>query len=235
MTDLIRKPIKGWEGYYEIDNMGNFYSLDRVITVYDNGRVYQKPIKGRVTKGHKTEHGYMSVQMCRGNKKEHKYVHQLVAEAFIPNPNGYDVVNHIDENKQNNRADNLEWCTQYYNLNYRGARERQTAKTRGRTQPPEERAKRSKSLKEYFKTHKSNTYGKPSKHRKPVLGKRIDEMEWTEYPSVTHAAKAVGIKFQDIGRVCNHKIKQTHGYVFKFVNAKDEVRPVNYEVEDDYE
>ena len=215
-NQVLRKPIKGWEGYYEVDTEGNVYSLDRVITVADHGRVYRKPIKGHKTKGNKTSHGYLSVTLHKDGINEMAYVHRLVAEAFIPNPNNYGVINHIDENKQNNRVENLEWCTQYYNLNYRGARERQAAKTRGLKRTPEQKARQKEALVEYYKTHKSNTYGKPSKKRIPVLCRQVGESEWIEYPSLTHAANAVGVTSADVSRVCLKKIRQTHGYEFKY-------------------
>lgn len=64
--------------------------------------------------------GYCDVGLHIEGQRQPKIVkvHRLVAKAFIPNPNNYPLVNHKDENKQNNRVDNLEWCTQKYNLNY---------------------------------------------------------------------------------------------------------------------
>lgn len=64
--------------------------------------------------------GYCDVGLHIQGQRQPKIVkvHRLVAKAFIPNPNNYPIINHKDENKQNNRVDNLEWCTQKYNLNY---------------------------------------------------------------------------------------------------------------------
>ena len=56
--------------------------------------------------------------MRKNNKRFVKYVHRLVSEAFISNPNKYPCINHMDESKNNNKADNLEWCTFRYNNNY---------------------------------------------------------------------------------------------------------------------
>lgn len=60
--------------------------------------------------------GYVYVNISKENKKHNLRVHKLVAEAFIDNPNNLPQINHIDGNKQNNRADNLEWCDSSYNI-----------------------------------------------------------------------------------------------------------------------
>lgn len=75
-------------------------------------------------------HGYKSVCVCISGKPKKYYVHRLVAEAFVKNPNQYPEVNHIDENRANNNADNLEWCTSKYNKNY-GQRAEKFGRKRG--------------------------------------------------------------------------------------------------------
>lgn len=72
-------------------------------------------------------YGYPQICMSKDGKPKTEKVHQLVAKAFLPNPNGYTEVNHIDENKWNCRADNLEWCTRKHNVNH-GSRTRRTSK-----------------------------------------------------------------------------------------------------------
>lgn len=69
---------------------------------------------------------YKSVALRVDGKYHHKLVHRIVAEAFIPNPEGHPIINHIDENPANNKAANLEWCSYKYNTNYGGAQERRT-------------------------------------------------------------------------------------------------------------
>lgn len=68
--------------------------------------------------------GYKQVIIQENNKKYYLYVHRLVAEAFIDNPNDYPYINHKDEDKTNNRVNNLEWCTPKYNANYGTCKER---------------------------------------------------------------------------------------------------------------
>lgn len=109
----IWKDIEGYEGMYQVSNMGRVRSLDRV-----------KPNSGgQIAKGHilphsDNGHGYHFVSLWKFNKGRRFYVHRLVASAFIPNPNNFPIINHKDEDKSNNRHDNLEWCTQKYNANY---------------------------------------------------------------------------------------------------------------------
>lgn len=67
---------------------------------------------------HKMKNGYLIVTLCLDGKWVQKTVHRLVAETFLENPNNLPVVNHINENRADNRVENLEWCTQQYNVNY---------------------------------------------------------------------------------------------------------------------
>lgn len=102
----IWKQIDGWEGY-KISNFGN--------------------VRGkRVENLHQqlTNCGYKIVHLSNGNTVKWLSVHRLVAEAFIPNPDNLPEVNHKDENKSNNRADNLEWCTHSYNNKYNNKSQR---------------------------------------------------------------------------------------------------------------
>lgn len=116
------KPVKGYEGIYEVSDLGRVRSIDRV-RVFKTGRAV--PLKGVLRKYCTDHRGYFRVMLSNWGKKEHScLIHRLVAEAFIPNPDGLPEVNHKDENKANNRADNLEWCTHRANSRYgsRGAR-----------------------------------------------------------------------------------------------------------------
>lgn len=116
------RPVKGFEGIYEVSNLGRVRGIDRKI-VLKTGRVM--PWKGRERKKVLDHRGYLRVMLSNGEKREHsRLVHRMVAEAFIPNPGNLPEVNHKDENKTNNRVDNLEWCTHRANSRYgsRGAR-----------------------------------------------------------------------------------------------------------------
>ena len=107
MENIIWKPVIGYEGLYEVSNTG----LVKSLNCYN----YKHP---RIMKLGKRADGYLSVGLSKNNKTKTKTVHRLVAEAFIPNPNNLEMVNHKDENKSNNNVDNLEWCTRSYNQLY---------------------------------------------------------------------------------------------------------------------
>ena len=117
----IWKDIEEFEGYYQISNLGQVKSMDRDV-IYSNGviRHYEERIRTPVT----DKNGYLMVTLNKSSKSYPKRVHQLVARAFIPNPDNLPSINHIDEDKTNNRVDNLEWCSVYYNNHYNGRYER---------------------------------------------------------------------------------------------------------------
>ena len=102
------KYIKGYENLYEVSNTGKVKRINKT-----------KPF--RILKQTINKDGYYQVTLCKCNKKTTYRVHRLVATAFIENANNYPLVNHKDENKLNNNAENLEWCDCEYNTNYHGA------------------------------------------------------------------------------------------------------------------
>lgn len=149
-VEVVRKPIKGYEGYYEVDPFGRVYSVDRIVPVEDNGRSYNKPLKGKQMKQSLHTKGYKTVSLTKDGKTKTCYVHRAVAEAFIDNPDDLPFINHKDEDKTNNFADNLEWCTNEYNLNYGTARKRQSRALKGKKHTQEHNKKISKGVKAYF-------------------------------------------------------------------------------------
>ena len=101
MTETWKK-IQGFEGYYSVSNKGHVIN-DRT---------------GKTLNPTPNHEGYLYVVLCKNNFKKHKSVHRLVAEAFVDNPLSKPHVNHIDHNKENNTAENLEWVTPQENTNH---------------------------------------------------------------------------------------------------------------------
>ena len=118
----IWKDIPGYEGLYQASNTGKIKSNDRLIVVPPNRKSilgFSYVRKGRLMRQQISNCGYLRVLLYdRNSNHRYRQVHQLIASAFISNPNEYKCVNHKDENKVNNNADNLEWCTHKYNTNY---------------------------------------------------------------------------------------------------------------------
>jgi hypothetical protein len=112
VSEQIWKDVIGYEGLYQVSNFGNIRSLDRIVKK-PNEISYIR--KGKPCIQSKNNLGYMTVGLTVNNVKVNKYVHRLVAEAFIPNPNNYPQVNHINCDKTDNRIHNLEWCTNSQN------------------------------------------------------------------------------------------------------------------------
>lgn len=96
------KDIIGYEGLYAVTSCGKVWSyrLNKFMKLWDNGA------------------GYLKVRLKKDNKSKIYYIHRLVAEAYIPNPNDYPEVNHKSEIKSDNSISNLEWCTDAYNNLY---------------------------------------------------------------------------------------------------------------------
>lgn len=114
----IWKDIPGYEGLYQVSNLGRVKSLH-----------YGKTNTERVLVSKTLGYGYRGVKLYSSPRHPTScYIHRLVALAFLPNPNNLPQVNHRDENKSNNAVSNLEWCSAESNVNYGTARERAARK-----------------------------------------------------------------------------------------------------------
>lgn len=120
MTE-IWKTVKGYEGLYEVSNLGNVRSLD-----YHNWGVVRNltPVMDC--------YGCMRVCLCKNNKQRNGLVHRMVAQAFLENPLELPQINHINENKSDNRVENLEWCDCLHNNNH-GTRNERISKSKRNT------------------------------------------------------------------------------------------------------
>lgn len=106
MNDEIWKPIEGYEGLYEVSNLGRIKSLsgkhrrEMILKLRDNG------------------YGYLTIGLSKNNKNKRFKVHRIVAKTFLINNNNYEQVNHMDGDKHNNNVNNLEWCDRSYNMKH---------------------------------------------------------------------------------------------------------------------
>ena len=110
----IWKDIKGYENMYQISNMGRVRSLDRYIILSNNKKIFKK---GQIRKISNNGNDYLFVQLGRGNSNR-KYIHRLIGENFMSNPDNKPCINHLDSNKNNNKIENLEYVSHTENLLY---------------------------------------------------------------------------------------------------------------------
>lgn len=145
----IWKPVVGYEGLYEVSSQGNVKSV--------------KYWKERMLKPH-CMNGYLLVRLSKNGKSKNYLIHRLVASAFIPNPDpeNFNIVNHMDECKTNNCMDNLEWCDHKHNMNWGTIQERRrqtgiangTISPEGHKNSKEYREENRERIKEYRRQYK---------------------------------------------------------------------------------
>lgn len=176
----VWKPVKGYEGLYEVSSLGRVRSVKRNLVMHPHPR----------------RHGYLAVMLYgKGGHKTRNFkqfsVHRLVAEAFIPNPDNLPEVNHKDECKTNNCAENLEWVTRLENVNYG------TAKTR--------RAKKAVNGKKSVAIQQFTKDGELVK----------------TYPSLAEVHRQTGYEQANICRCAQGSKQYSHayGYVWRYVNG----------------
>ena len=118
----IWKDVKGYEGFYQVSNLGRVKKLSYTI-INSNGKCVH--YKEHFVICNIAKMGYYMFDLRIYNKKRKRvYLHRIIAEAFIHNPNNLPCINHKDENKLNNNIDNLEWCTYQYNIIYGNSRKK---------------------------------------------------------------------------------------------------------------
>jgi hypothetical protein len=191
-------PITGYDDY-EISNKGRVKSLSREKR-NRQGKWIRKEV---ILKPGMNRLGYFMVSLYKDKKAKSKKLHRLIAEAFIPNPNNLPCVNHIDENKENNDIDNLEWCTYSYNLMYSG-----NCSKGGMAN-----ANNSKNVERFTKWNKENKgwlIGSNAS-KKPVL-QILNGVIIMEYSSAKDANTITGINASHIGECCKGKAITAGGY-----------------------
>lgn len=175
------KDIEGYEGLYQVSSTGLVRSLDRINSA-------GKRIKGQIRHQTKNKNGYLYVNLCKNGVVHNCSVHRLVANAFIPNPDDLYTVNHKNENKEDNRVENLEWMTLQNNLRY-GTHD--------------ERVRQSKKGKYCGEKHPN--FGKRGKnantHKGKVIGiGKYDPDDIVEFDTAADAARILKISS---GKICD--------------------------------
>ena len=128
----IWKDIEGYEGKYEVSNLGRVRRLPYTYQKENRWGVFDYKMKPGIHREWVGKDGYHRITLCGDNGRKNFLVHRLVAKAFVSGyQDGYDA-NHIDENKDNNRADNLEWMPHVENINYGTHNDRATAHNVGK-------------------------------------------------------------------------------------------------------
>lgn len=194
----IWKSIKGYEGFYSVSNLGRVRSEERKDR---NGHNYKSRILKNVI-GNKRM-GYLQVHLSKDGIAKWYSIHRLVAEAFIENPNNYDIVNHIDNNPTNNNANNLEWTTYKGNM--------QWASIQGRMKGCPENFK---------KVHEKNKI--------PVIATDKDgNKQW--FSSQVEAGEILGVQSGHISAACRKEYgyKTVGGYSWEYADEtkQSEAKP----------
>lgn len=211
----VWKDIEGYEGIYQVSNMGQVKSLERVVTCKDGRKTYILP--ERILKPSRYKENYLQVVLSNVGKKKTFKIHQLVARTFIPNPQNLPCVNHRNEIKTDNRVENLEWVTQKENLNYGTIIER-----------------KSKSMKGKFKGEKHPFYGKhhteetKQKLKKPIIQLDLENNFVRNWDSATTASKELKINIPHITACCRGKRNKCGGYKWVY---KSDYKPTYTQLE----
>lgn len=141
------RPIKGYEGLYEVSSFGRVRSLARLSDGKRNVR-----LQSRIRKLSNDGGGYHIVNLNRDGQNHLCKVHRLVMDAFVPNPNNLPMVNHRNEDKTANYPDNMEWCDNYYNSTYGTCNARQRERKRYKMRPVIQMALNGEIVAEYEST-----------------------------------------------------------------------------------
>lgn len=220
---VVRKPIRGYEGMYEVDNLARVFSVERIKTVNDNGRIYDKPISAKRLRQMMHSNGYKTVTLTKDGVSKTHFVHRLVAEAFIENPSGLPMINHKDEDKTNNLPENLEWCDAKYNATYGNAIRKRVRKIIGVKHTDEHNAKISESLKKHYETHESKSRGRESEKQKKVIAVDESGREFV-FSNSYEAEEKTGVDRRNIFACCQGKKNRLKGYKFDWFCADGERR-----------
>ena len=183
----IWKDIKGYEGFYQVSNLGRVKSVRREVNYCIDGLKAKREEKFLTLE--MSNCGYLRVRLSINGESKKYSVHRLVATSFIPNSLNLSCVNHKNEDKTDNRVENLEWCTHKYNSNYGTVKERRV---------------------KAFMAKNSTC--------RPVIMMDSNGNEIRRFRSIKDAFKETGINTKGIGCCCQGKknYKTAGGYKWKY-------------------
>lgn len=211
MANEIWKPIKGFEGYYEISNFGRIKALCRLIKRKNSGDFITKE---RILKLHKIPNGYIKVILYKDGVLFQRYVHRLVAEAFVHNPENKSEIDHIDTNRANNIADNLRWCSRSENNRNPITSKRMSESHLGKKRSRESIEKwRKARIAHGNRLYRSLNYGKS----KPV--EQIDptsKMVIATFPSMQEVKRKLGYSPANICNCCKGYKDVAYGFIWRY-------------------
>ena len=192
----IWKDIKKYEGLYQVSNLGKVKSLERFTK---NNKIntigYIK--KQKILKLDLLNNGYNTCELYKNNRRKKFYIHRLVAETFIPNPENKPQVNHINGIKTDNRVENLEWVSAKENIKHGWKNELYKNVLKSLI----ENSRRSKKVNQYDKQ-----------------GKLINTFSSTVEAEKKLKEKGVKINSKNIRAVCANRRKTAGGFVWKYAN-----------------
>ena len=191
------RDIPQYEGLYQVSNQGQIRSIDRIVRRNDETT---KNLRGFILLPLYQKSGYMFVFLSKNGKAKRMAIHRAVALAFIPNPENKPEVNHINEDKTDNRVENLEWDTIKENRNY-GTRIARGIANRNQT------------------GEKNGMFGKRGSlnpNSKKVLQYDLSGQFIREYDSVKMAAEMTHSNASLIARVANGYLKQTNSFIWRY-------------------
>lgn len=200
------RDIPGYEGRYQVSNRGRVKSLPK----------YHRKDE-IILKAHVNKYGYANVRLCVNEKIRRLHtVHRLVALAFIPNPNGYPEIDHINTNPIDNDVDNLRWSTRHMNLMNPKTREKKSLASKGRTFS-EETLRKMSEAKKGRKLNKHVVDMLIEKNSVPVIMCDDNWNEIARFNSIKSASMVTGINSRRISDVCLKKRNRAGGYRWKRV------------------
>lgn len=190
MREEWRKVV-GYENLYEVSNLGNVRGVDRVLFRRDrHGNPYPVRVAGRTLAQTDNTNGYLRVNLSRDNHVKQAFVHRLVAEAFVPCVAGCNYVDHINANRHDNRACNLQWVNQGENVRFGYSRGNRS----------------------------SVVLDKETKARiRAAISKPVRRSDGAIYMSISEAARDTGVTNSCIGHALHGRCKTVKGFKFEYV------------------